>query len=207
MKKTGASGFLPQKRTFGLGGNRRTEIGRFQLLLVLAVFCCFTPLYGADIQRSPIDVNLIIDGSASLAGVQGEITSWLFRHLDQVLADGDMVTVWNAAAGTRLVYSGKMNGGADIEALKKSISDLSPSGNTVEYSGALREASNRQSSNISYTLLICASPAALTATLNGAQANLLRFSRVEEFSGWRSMVVGLNLDAKVRRAAAAFLGS
>jgi len=35
----------------------------------------------------------------------------------------------------------------------------------------------------------------------------MRYSRVEEFSGWRAIVVGLNLDTKVKRAAAGFYGS
>jgi len=192
MKKTGVNGVLAPQKTLGL-------------FMVLAAFCCLSPLFGAD--RAPIDINLIIDGSASLTGVKGEITTWLSRHLDQILADGDMVTVWNAGAGTKVVYSGKMNSDKDKEALKKSIYDLSASGNTVDYSGALREAANKQNSSIKYTLLICASPSALSATLSGSQANLLRFSRVEEFSGWRAVVVGLNLEARIRQAAAAFFGS
>jgi hypothetical protein len=41
--------------------------------------------------------------------------------------------------------------------------------------------------------------------LSGPAANLMRFSRVEEFKGWRAMVIAMGIDSRVRRAAAAFL--
>jgi len=180
---------------------------QFRILLftlVLAVFCLF-PLYGTD--RAPINVNLIIDGSSSLSAVKAEITTWVSGRLDQILTDGDRVTVWSAGPAARVIYSGTVNNQADRDAVKRSISNLSGTGTNADFSGALREAANLQSSGYSYTLLISASPAALTSVISGPQANLLRFSRIEEFSEWRALVVGLNMDTRVRRAAAAFFGS
>ena len=167
--------------------------------LLPAVLAAFFGLSNAYAQRAPIDVNLIIDGSSSFIGVKDEITSWVSGRLDQILVDGDRVTIWAAGSPSKLIYSG-----SDKEAAKKSIRDLSPSGNSADFSGALREAASRQASGYSYTLLISASPAALTSVLSGPQANLLRFSRVEEFTSWRALVVGLNLDAKVKKASTAF---
>jgi len=180
---------------------------RFLLLLALAVFCCLSPLYATDSQRPPIDVNLIIDGSQTFLNAKEEITSWACDRLDQILSDGDRVTIWNAGAAARVIYTGSINSSADREAAKKSVMEFSASGNTADFSGALREAASRQSSSYSYTLLISASTSALSPVLSGPQAGFLRFSRVEEFSSWRVLVVGLNLDARVRRAAAAFYGS
>jgi hypothetical protein len=159
-------------------------------------FFCITNVYA---QRAPIDVNLIIDGSSSLTAVKDEITAWVSQRLDQILADGDRVTVWNAATQSKIIYTGKIEGAPGKEAVKKSIRDISPSGSNPDFSGALRDAASRQSSSYSYTLLISASPG-----LSSSQTNLLRFSRVEEFSSWRAFVVGLNLDSKVKRSAAAF---
>ena len=161
----------------------------------------FSPLYA---QRAPININLIVDGSASLTAVKNEITTWVSGRLDQILSDGDRVTVWSAGSAARVIYTGNMSSNADRDALKKSIRDLTAAGNNADFSGALRDASSRQSSPFSYTLLISASPAALSSVLSGTQANLLRFSRVEEFNGWRALVVGLNIDSRVRRAASAF---
>jgi hypothetical protein len=169
---------------------------RIFLPLVLAAFFGLSNVYA---QRSPIDVNLIIDASSSFSGVKDEITSWVSGRLDQILVDGDKLTIWSAGSPSKVIYSG-----ADKETANKSIKDLSSSGNTADFSNALREAASRQSSSYSYTLLISASPAALTSVLSGPQANLLKFSRVEEFNSWRALVVGLNLDSKVKKASTAF---
>jgi len=177
------------------------------ILLGFIVFCGLSPLYGAEPPRSPIDINLIIDGSAALANTKEEITAWVFKRFDQMFVEGDRVTVWNAGGTARIVYNNRINNEADREAFRKSIQDISAAGSSADLSGALREAAARESSGLCYTLLISASPMALSSLLSGPQANLLRFSRVEEFSGWRALVIGLNLDTRVRNAAAEFFGS
>jgi len=178
----------------------------YQLLPVLAVFCCLSPIY-ADNQRPSIDINLIIDGSAGFTGVKDEVSSWIIKRLDQLLIDGDKVTVWSTGTSAKVIYTGKISSNADRDAVKKSIQDISGSGTIADFSGALRDAASRPSSGLCYTLLISASPSALTSLLSGPQAGLMRYSRVEEFSKWRAIVVGLNLDTKVKRAAAGFYGS
>ena len=175
--------------------------------LILTVFCCLMPVHGADIPRAPIDINLIIDSSGALVAAKDEINAWLSGRLDQILIDGDRVTVWSAGSPAKVVFSGKIDGSTGKDAVKKSIRDISASGGTADYAGALREASGRQNSDPCYTLLISVSQESLSALLSGPQANLMRFSRVEEFSGWRALVVGLNLEAKVKQAASAFFGS
>jgi hypothetical protein len=184
------------------------------LLPALTVFFCISPVYG-DAQRSPIDINLIIDGSLSSAHVKDEVTSWVCSRIDQIFADGDSVRIWSAGSASRVIYSGAINSSTDRENVKKSIRELSESGNissdSVDFSNALKEAaartSGQQNSGYSYTLLISASANAFASVLSGPQANLLRYSRVEEFPAWRAIVVGLNIDAKVRNAAAVFWGS
>jgi len=178
--------------------NKRQSLKTARLLL-LPVLAAFFGLSSAYAQRAPIDVNLIIDGSSSYSNVKSEVTSWIIGRLDQILVDGDRVTIWTAGSPSKVIYTG-----ADREAAKKSIQDLSPSGNNADFSGALREAASRQGSSYSYTLLISASPAALSSVLSSPQANLLKFSRIEEFNSWRALVVGLNLDTKVKKASAAF---
>jgi len=174
---------------------------KFPLFLVFAAFLGVTHAYA---QRAPIDVNLIIDGSSSLAAVKNEVNAWLSGRLDQILIDGDRVTVWSAGAQSKVIYTGKIEGAPGKEAVKKSIRDLAPAGVKPDFSGALRDAASRRNASYSYTLLISASPSALTSIILSPQANLLRFSRIEEFPDWRALVVGLNLDAKVKSSAAAF---
>ena len=172
------------------------------LTAILAVFC-LSPLFGTD--RPPINVNLIIDGSSSFTGVKGEIITWVNGRIDQLVVNGDRVTVWSAGTASRVVYSGTINGQADKDAVKTQIREISGSGETADFSGALREAAALPSAPFSYTLLINASPETLSSILSGPNASQLRFSRIEEFSGWRAFVVGLNIDNRVRRAASAFM--
>ncbi|MCL2185609.1 MAG: hypothetical protein FWB86_07145 [Treponema sp.] len=177
--------------------------GKRSLLVLLFVILCFSPLFGADGQRDPINVNVIIDGSSSFAAVKDHITTWLTERLDKILVTGDRVTIWSAGASSRVIYTGTINAQTDKDAVKRSIREMTGTGSSSDFSGALTEASGRQSSSYSYTLMISAGTG-LSALLSGSQANLLRFSRTEEFSGWRLIIVGLDIDAKVRRAAAAF---
>jgi len=174
----------------------RTSLKNLKILLFL-VFAVFLGLTSVYAQRAPIDINLIIDGSSSLAAVKNDVTTWISGRLDQILTEGDRVTVWSAGTQAKVIYTGKTEGAPGKEAVKKSIRDITPSGNNPDFSGALRDAASRQSSSFSYTLLISASPEALTS-------GLLRFSRVEEFTNWRALVVGLNIDGKVKKSAAAF---
>jgi len=125
--------------------------------------------------------------------------------VDQTLAEGDSITVWSAGSAAKVIHSGKIGGNSSKEDLKKSIREIAASGETADFTGALKEAAlRRRGSPFSFTLLISASP---DAVFQGGQASMMRFSRVEEFSGWRALVVGLNINEKVERAAAVFLGS
>jgi len=172
--------------------------------LIFAAFFGVSPLFGAD--RPPINVNLIIDGSDSFTAVKTDITTWVSGRLDQLLADGDRVTVWSAGDQAKVIYSGTIAAAAERDAAKKSIREMTGAGAAADFSGALRQAANLPAggSGYSYTLLVCASSAALSNMISGPQSNLMRFSRVEEFSGWKAIVIGLNLDDRVRRSAAAF---
>ncbi|MCL2442889.1 MAG: hypothetical protein FWD13_05415 [Treponema sp.] len=181
----------------------------FMPLIALLVFFGLSPLYAQTTSqttsgRGPIDINLIIDGSDSLTGIKDEVTAWVSRRLDQILVEGDRVTVWNAGSTANVIFTGSIDSNAEKDNVKRSIRELTPSGNNADFSSALREAASRQGSPYSYTLLISASPGALSSVLSGPQANLLRFSRIEEFSNWRALVIGLNLDSRVRRAASDF---
>ena len=180
--------------------NRKRSV----LVIVLTTFICLSPLHGQAVARAPIDVNLIIDGSDAFTSVRAEVSSWVGARLDQILADGDRVTVWSAGPTAKVVYSGVMSGPAERDAVKQNIRELSVSGTYADFSGALRETAAKQSSSFSYTLLISASPQALTSTISGPHASLLRHSRVEEFTNWRALVVGLNMETRVRRAANAY---
>ena len=165
------------------------------------------PAFGQNTRSTHIDVNLIIDGSGAFSEIAEDATGWISQNLvDELLITGDRVTVWAAGEEAKIIHSGDIQSDADKESVKEALRGLSPEGDAADFSGALREAASRSSpSGISYTLLITSSAAALSKTLLGPQANLMRISRVEEFRGWRALVIGLNLESKVRQAASAFM--
>ena len=184
---------------------KKINLSKILTLWALAVLFSLAPVYA---QRAPIDINLIIDGSQFLGEVKDEVLLWTGERFNQILVEGDTVNIWNAGSAANIIYSGRAAGGRERDALLASIREISPSGLTADFSGALREAVSRAApSPYSYTILISASPAALTSVLSGPQANLLRFSRVEEFTGWRALVVGPNIDTWIRRAASAFISA
>jgi hypothetical protein len=185
------------------------KTGKIVFLLVLAGFWGFSPVFGADVRTTPIDVNIIIDGSGAISSVLNDVSAWISGNLlEKLLIDGDRLTVWSAGGSAKIVFSGALQGSTSKEQVKKAFAGLSPAGATSDFAGALREAASRTSANtLSYTLLVSASSAALSPTLLGPEARLLRFSRMEEYRGWQTMVIGLHLDARVRQAATAYMGT
>jgi hypothetical protein len=181
---------------------------KIMIALILTGFTGFSPLFADAVRKTPIEVNLIVDGSAALSGVIDDVSAWISGSLlAHLLVDGDRLTIWSAGSPARIVFSETLQSG-NRENVLKALRGISPAGNTADFAGALREAAFRKASTaFSYTLLVSASVAAFTPVLQSPEARLMRFSRTEEFRGWRAMVIGLNLDSQVRQAAAVFMGT
>jgi hypothetical protein len=184
--------------------------GAIPRILALVLLAGLSPLYGADNRDSHIEINLIIDGSAAFAQARDGITEWLSGSLiDRCLQAGDRITIWNAGAAAAIVYSDILTDEGGKETVKEVLAGIIPAGDTPDFAGALQAAAARNAAqdaarNITFTLLISASPAALSPVLQGPSARLMRFSRIEEFRGWRAVVIALNIDSLVRQAAAAY---
>ncbi|MDR1576602.1 MAG: hypothetical protein LBS37_11400 [Treponema sp.] len=174
----------------------------FTLVLIL-----FAGEARADTRSAPIEVNVIIDGSAALSGKRDDIAAWISGNLvDSRLREGDRITIWNAGGKAGIVYSDTLKNDADKENVKKTLKSLSAGGDAADFAGALREAASRNAGKgITYTLLVSASQAALSSALQGPSADLIRFSRLEESSrGWQALLIALNIDSRIRQAAAAY---
>jgi hypothetical protein len=175
--------------------------------LFLAVFCLSPGLYAQDIRTGPIDVNLIMDGSAALKNAGNEAAAWVSDYLiDKILQDGDRITIWNAAGKARIVHTDTLSGTGGKEIIRNTLRSLAFEGAFADFSGALKDAASRTNSGsaITYTVLVSGSSSSLSPLLLGSDSNLLRYSRVEEFSGWRVLVIALNINSRVQRAAAAY---
>ncbi|MFP3089216.1 hypothetical protein LQZ21_02690 [Treponema sp. TIM-1] len=161
-----------------------------------------------DRRTTPITVYLIFDGSEGIKNGKDSAVAWLNEHIiDKILQEGDNLTLWIAAEKPKVVFSESLSGAAQKETLKELLRSVTPEGPAADYAGALREALAREKSNarggISYTLLV-------TGTSGGAfrgntAGEFLRYAKVQDFSGWRLQVVGLDLGPRVQKAVSDYM--
>ena len=181
-------------------------------ILILTVLGAFSPLSGEeppldrDQRTAPITVNLIVDGSQALSGVINELSSQLSESLiDGILQNGDRITVWSAGKTAQILYSETIKTENDRENIKKILKSLPAQGDSADFSGALQKAAAQNTGrDMELILLVNVSYNTLSPAFLGSQASLLRFSRVEEYNGWRMLVIAPDIGEKVRRAAAAY---
>lgn len=185
--------------------NRKSLLG-----FLIGAFLLPQGVQAADSRGVPMDVNIIMDGSASMQAADDEAVNWVCSYvIDSLLQEGDTLRLWIAGETARPLFSGPVKDAAAKDEVRKLLRSAVPGSDTADFTGALREASritaSRSGSFITYTLLVTASSAGLSPTLLGAGANYMRYSRVMEFSGWRALVIALNADSRVQNAAKAYM--
>jgi hypothetical protein len=185
---------------------------KFQFGIAGLLFCLVLPpglLFSEDVRNRPLDMYLIIDGSSHLEGVKDAALGWISGELvDAILQEGDRLTIWSAGDKARIVFEETL-GAAGKEGIKEKLKALDTRAASPDFPGALREAAQVRArragpGRISYTLLVSGTAGGLGASLSGSSLNLIRYSRVEEFKGWRTLVVAPEIETKVKQAAAAF---
>jgi hypothetical protein len=174
------------------------------LFCIVAVLT--TRIWG-DTRTVPLDVYIIVDGSSAMEKGKEEAIAWLCNTVvDNILQSGDRIWIWRAGAKPELIYSGTL--GNDKELVKTPIRAIQFQGEAADYRGALQEAQALVSRNrISYTLLISGSGAKDPPSQEAESAGLLRYSRVDSFSGWRVLTVGLDLTARVRQSTTYYMNN
>jgi hypothetical protein len=185
---------------------KKKSIGCFFAVLFLPAF-----LWAQDTRTIPLDMYLIIDGSSQTPGAKNGTAAWIGEEIiDRILKDGDSLTLWSAGPKAQVLFSETLEGADGKDAIKTKLASLDTSGGTPDFTGALREAvaaaaARGNSGRISYTLVVSASAEALAPALTGRDAYLFRWSRVEEYSRFRVLVVAPDVHVKVREAAAAYM--
>ena len=184
--------------------------------LILIIFVGFSQLLFAEDNREvPLDMYLIIDGSASFQDVRNEAVAWLNGHLvDRILMEGDRVTIWLAGETVREIFSGEIPSGgtsaADTkEEIKSRILAITGSGRTADFSGALSELEPRlprtPENRLAYTVLLTSSAGGLERVLTGSSLRMLRWSRSEKYERWQALVIAPNIGQRVSQAATAYM--
>jgi hypothetical protein len=183
------------------------NVEKHALLLFLIVLLCPLGANALDSRSIPIEVNLIMDGSRAMKNTGKEAADQVGSCLvDQILQEGDRLTVWEAGATARIVYSETLRGEGFREEIKTLLRSLNSGGDTADFTGALREAAARNSEGkMTYTMLVSGSPASLSPSLPDSGTNLLRFSRVRDFPSWKILIVALDINTRVRETAAAYM--
>jgi hypothetical protein len=188
-----------------------------RILVPLLLFSSlFSPVFvfadgqGSDQRSIPVDMNLIIDGSPALGNGRDAAIGWICDNLvDGLLQEGDRLSVWNAGEKAVSLFSGSLTGSDTKEAAKNAIRAMTTGTASADYAGVLRGLTGAVPGNndrLVYTILV-SGPGFSPAAIGGGNeiAALLRYSRVQEFPGWRTIVVDLAIGERVRSAAAAYM--
>jgi hypothetical protein len=193
----------------------------------LVFFFIFLPifppefLFCSDQRTVPVDIYLIFDGSSAIENKKDAASQWVCDAIvDGLLQEGDTLTLWIAAEKAEKVFSGTIDDPGRKESIKNLIRSITGSGTYANYAGALREAASLQLTKgeraIPYTLLIAGSTTVMflpdspenASGIRGSETlGYLRYSRMEEFSGWRVMTAVLEMDRQIQQAAAAYMSS
>jgi hypothetical protein len=172
-----------------------------------------SPLSAAAGRALPLDILLIIDGSAALEKGRDGAFDWLCgRVVDGLLQEGDRLTIWVAGEKAEELFSGSVTGNETRETVKALIRAIPAKDKSADFPGALRAAANRRaaeaggdSDRLAYTLLISGMAAGYNSLSGGEILDFLRYSRFEEFSAWRAVTAAPEIEAAVKNAAAAFM--
>jgi hypothetical protein len=191
----------------GAAGGGLVKGSLFLLFFVLLAFFPSPLLPAEDVRVAPMDMNLIIDGSRALRAGKDRAALWLCDHVvDELLREGDRLSIWIAGGRAKRVFSESISGQDKKEEVKALLRSISPGEDSADFAGALREAAKAAGEGaIVYTLLITGSEPGYSLLTGSDIAPLLRYSRVQEFPGWRAIVAAPGIDSRVRNAASAYL--
>ncbi|MDR0689341.1 MAG: hypothetical protein LBG08_03610 [Spirochaetaceae bacterium] len=177
-------------------------------VLVFLIFL-FPGFAAAEDRRTlPVTMYLIIDGSESIKNGKDAAAAWINDYIvDKILQEGDDLTIWIAAEKAKVLFSESLSGTVQKETVKALLRSVNPEGAVADYTGAFREVlareSRRSGRGIPYTLLVSGTGGGLLR--GNPPAEFLRYSKVQEFSGWRVQAVGLGLGPGVQKAVSGYM--
>ncbi|GHU12931.1 hypothetical protein FACS1894161_2190 [Spirochaetia bacterium] len=188
--------------------------------ILLSYFFVFLFLMSAAAQgqtrRVPLDVYVIIDSSTAMGRGKNEAVSWVCDAvLGGTVQNGDRLNLWTAGEKPALLYSGEISADTREDA-KKLVRNIRFQDGSADYRGALNQArtqilagteySGRSADGrLSYTLLVSGANPKDPPVKEAESAGLLMYSRVENFSGWRVLTVGLDVGVKVRQNTSTYM--
>lgn len=156
---------------------------------------------------------LLIDTSTSLSSHYNEALSWIRSTIFQeVLQKDDYVTLIGAGESVQILSETRYTGPESSQGLEKILQSIRLQDTYADLAGAIRETKRRDSSgsgnNVLSVAILITGTDNRGAIASGEQAKeleiLLKYSKVEDFPGWKLIVIGLNVDGKIKAAAAEY---
>lgn len=167
------------------------------------------PAFSEDSRSGPIDMYLLIDTSIALSSHYNEAINWIQHSVfEEVLQKEDTLTILSAGRQVQVLSQSRYMGPESTEDLVKLMRSLSIKEPSADFIGAIGEAKQRDAEKANMnTLGIALMVTGTDETIHKADLNtkelenLLKYSKVEDFPGWKLIIIGLNIDDKVRTAA------
>lgn len=180
----------------------------FLMILIVPLSFCF----GQDERQRPVEVYVIFDNSVSMRGSEDEAAAWLSKHVaDNILQEGDSLTVWSASGGPVMKFSGTVGGEESINEIKAVLASIAPTENAGDDTAAFEHIKKIRASPSqyaqSYIILVTGVSGSNASLFSAEAAEVLKYSRSNDFPGWKVMIIGLGIEHRVRTAAAAYMSS
>ncbi|GHV66128.1 hypothetical protein AGMMS49928_00050 [Spirochaetia bacterium] len=180
------------------------------IILALGLFFLSSLVGAEDKRQESIDMFVVIDGSAALKNARQAVLAWFQEQiLNGILLDGDRLSVWIAGEKAELIFSETLSGPESRNNLQEKLNSAPSEAKNADFAGALREISARKGSSKGVlpinTLLITSATGGVYTSLGESIGRILRYSRVEDFSGWRAIRILTNIGPQVEDAAGAYL--
>ncbi|GHU05431.1 hypothetical protein FACS1894147_11610 [Spirochaetia bacterium] len=180
------------------------------IILALGLFLLPSLVCAEDKRQESIEMYVVIDGSAALKNVRQTVLAWFEEQiLNGILQDGDRLSVWVAGEKAELIFSETLSGPESRKMLRDTLDSAPSEAKNADFAGALREISARRGASNGVlppnTLLITSASGGVYTSLGESIGRILRYSRVEDFSGWRAIRILTTIGPQVQDAAGAYL--
>jgi len=185
------------------------------IFLLLICFCIdMIPVFGDDRRSVPLDAFIMIENSAATRATLRDQMDWLCGTvIDGMLIPGDTFVVWTYPDQTRPLIDLEISGEDQKEGLKRRVGTLVPTDKIADFPQTVRtivsEAEKRSRPGLIQYVAISGSFVIDNGqvdkhTLPSDTAELLRYSRVEDHPGWKTIIIGVGLQERVKKAAESF---
>jgi len=181
--------------------------------LLITFYISLVPVFGEDRRSLPLDAYIMIENSIATRTTLRDQMDWLCGTIiDGILIPGDRLVVWTYPDQSSPLIDLEIRDEDQKEDLKRRVETLVPTDKVADFPQAVRsivkEVEKRSRPGLIQYVAISGSFVSdnegLANTLPSDTAELLRYSRVEDHPGWKTIIIGVGLRERVKKAAESF---